>query len=211
MQADLGFLNLEDLASQPSASIKEALRAWITQKAPACLKHPHGFYVMLLKRSESEEWRLHLWPSGHRDITGMPARIHLHDMHVSSRVLSGELTNIQYISHPATEDNLGHPIYEVFYEGDRYARSTANTLRKMPYREVVTETDRLTVHAGESYRIERFTLHEAWVAHDIATCTLVCMHERAEGVVKLIGVDGHPEELSFARTEHAGRVFLDYL
>ncbi len=140
------------------------------------------------------------------------SRIHLHDTHVNSHLLTGELTNIQYTSSPSTLDATdSHPVYEVIYEGDRYARRTANTLRKTSVREQVSETDRQVIHAGESYRIERYTLHEACVDPNVATCTLVCMHERADGVVKLIGVDGYPDELSFARTEHDGALFLDHL
>lgn len=210
MPSDLAFLNRERLISTSTSSIKEALRAWISESKPRCLKHPHGFYVMLLKRADGEEWRLHLWPSGERQITGMPACIHLHDMHVTSRLLVGALTNIQYTS-TLVADGSGHPVYEVVYEGNRYDRQTANTLLKTNVREAVTETDRLSLQAGDTYCIERYTLHEAVVAADVATCTLVCMHEHAKGVVKLLGVDGYPGKLSFVRTEHDGSTFLDYL
>lgn len=212
MSADLDFLNLKDLASLSNAFIKDALKTWITQEAPKCLKHPHGFYVMLLKRSDVEQWRLHLWPNGVRQITGMPARIHLHDTHVSSRILVGALTNIQYVSTPVADGSAeGHPVYEVIYEGNRYKQQTANTLRKTQGREVAIETHRFTLQAGDTYQIPRYSLHEAEVARDVATCTLVCMHERADGVVKLMGVDGYPEDISFVRTEHDGSIFLDYL
>ncbi|KRP53895.1 MULTISPECIES: hypothetical protein [Pseudomonas] len=212
MSADLDFLNRHDLAGLSNAFIKDNLKAWINQEPPKCLKHPHGFYVMLLKRSDVEQWRLHLWPNGVRQITGMPARIHLHDTHVSSRILVGTLTNIQYISTPVTDGSTaGHPVYEVIYGGNRYLQQTANTLRKTQLREAVVETHRLYLQAGDTYHIPRYSLHEAEVAAEVATCTLVCMHERADGVVKLIGVDGYPEELSFVRKEHDGSIFLDYL
>lgn len=212
MPTDLTFLSLERLGSTSTSSIKEALRSWISENKPRCLKHPHGFYVMLLKRADGEDWRLHLWPDSERQITGMPARIHLHDMHVSSRILAGELTNIQYVSSPVTaRSDSGHPVYEVIYEGNRYSRQTANTLRRTGVREAVIETDRITLQVGDCYRIERYTLHEAVVAPDVATCTLVCMHDRADGVVKLMGTDGYPDEVSFVRTEHEGSIFLNYL
>lgn len=212
MSADLDFLNLHDLAGLSNAFIKDTLKAWINQKTPKCLKHPHGFYVMLLKRSDVEQWRLHLWPNGVRQITGMPARIHLHDTHVSSRILTGALTNIQYTSTPVTSDcPSGKPVYEVIYDGNRYAQKTANTLRKSEVREAVSETDRLNLEVGDFYCIERYTLHGALVPTDVATCTLVCMHEHADGIVKLMGVDGYPDEISFLRTDHDGSVFLEYL
>lgn len=212
MHTDLSFLDREHLTTTPTQSIKEALRMWIAERKPRCLKHPHGFYVMLLKRSVDEQWRLHLWPNGHREITGMPARIHLHDTHVSSRILTGALTNIQYTSTPVTSDcPSGKPVYEVIYDGNRYAQKTANTLRKSEVREAVSETDRLNLEVGDFYCIERYTLHEALVPTDVATCTLVCMHEHADGIVKLMGVDGYPDEISFLRTDHDGSVFLEYL
>ena len=37
------------------------------------------------------------------------------------------------------------------------------------------------------------------------------MHEHADGIVKLMGVDGYPDEISFLRTDHDGSVFLEYL
>ncbi|PMU25263.1 MULTISPECIES: hypothetical protein [unclassified Pseudomonas] len=212
MPSNLPFLNREQLGTTSTSNIKEALRAWIIETKPHCLKHPHGFYVMLLNRSDDEEWRLHLWPSSHRQISGMPAGIHLHDTHVSSRILAGKLTNIQYTSTLLDAGTTsGHPVYDVIYKGDRYVRRTTNTLRKTNVREAVSETERRCLRVGESYRIERYTLHEAVVDPDVATCTLVCMHDRAEGVVKLIGIDGYPDELSFVRTEHDGAIFLDYL
>ena len=62
-----------------------------------------------------------------------------------------------------------------------------------------------------TYKHKLYTLHEALVPTDVATCTLVCMHEHADGIVKLMGVDGYPDEISFLRTDHDGSVFLEYL
>lgn len=139
----------------------------------------------------------------------MPGRVHTHDKHVDSRILLGTLTNLQY-SVIAT-DSGEFPLYEAHYQGDRYLKQTANTLRKASTRVDLSVSESSLMLPGDSYRIERHTYHEAVPSPGLTTCTLVCMHSPTPGAVKVVGVDGYPDELRFERSEHAGSLFLRYL
>ncbi|GLO55140.1 hypothetical protein PPUJ20066_11760 [Pseudomonas putida] len=210
MPADLSeLLCRERFTSCDRGDLLLALKQWIAACNPTCLMHPHGFYVLLLKRGNGEEWRLHLWPSDRGDGYGMPARVHTHDKHVDSRILIGTLSNLQYTVNEA--ESGGAPLYEAHYQGDRYQQHTRNVLRKTAARVDLTLQERSLMLAGDSYRIERHTYHEAVPSPGLTTCTLVCMHSPAPGSIKVVGLDGYPDELSFERSEHQGHVFLRYL
>ncbi|PLP87458.1 hypothetical protein CYD26_21395 [Pseudomonas sp. FFUP_PS_473] len=210
MHAELDeLLTRERFLSCDRGTLLTTLKRWIALKNPACLIHPHGFFVMLLKRCEGEEWRLHLWLSDRGDDYGMPGRVHTHDKHVDSRILLGTLTNLQYSVSEADPGEF--PLYEAHYQGDRYLKQTTNTLRKASTRVDLSMSGSSLMLAGESYRVERHTFHEAVPSAGLTTCTLVCMHSPAPGAIKVVGVDGYPDVLSFERSEHPSHLFLRHL
>lgn len=191
MPAEFDALLRRPLAWEaPVPTLRAALRRWISDTNPSCLLHPHGFHVLLLKRSEGEEWRLHLWTPTARQSTGMPARIHTHDRHVESRILKGILLNLDY--HPIATNEQGQPLYSVTYAGDRYVGETANVLQNTGGRISLTETGRRQLRIGDHYRLERHTYHEAIVPEHQATITLLCMHSRDPGPIMVVGLDGYP-------------------
>lgn len=210
MCADLGIpLTSDYIRSAPASALLARVKAWLKRKNPVCLMHPHGFYVVLLGRTETEEWRFHFWPQGPRTIAGMPAFIHTHDRHVESRILQGQLTNTLFeiaAVHPG-----GQPLYEVGYGGDRYASSTSNFLRRTSTRvqPIIRRSD--TMGCGDTYHVERHAYHEAVVPDHLATSTLVCMRERSPGAVMVVGLDGYPETITFRRAEHRALVFAEQL
>ena len=210
MYADLGFpLTWDHVRTAPVPSLLAAVKAWLKRENPICLMHPHGFYVVPLGRTETEEWRFHFWPEGSRTITGMPARIHTHDRHVESRVLQGQLTNILYDL--AVVPAGGQPLYEVAYDGDRYAPATSNFLRRSTIRVQPIIRCRDTLERGDKYHVERHGYHEAVVPEQLATSTLVCMHGHSPGVVMVVGLAGYPETIAFRRAEHRALVFAAML
>src|SRR3954447_7695689 len=92
MRVDIGFpLTLEHIHSASPADLITALRSWIAWDNPTCLMHPHGFLVVLLQRSDKQDWRFHFWPKGPRKLTGMPAMIHTHDKIIESRIIKAAL------------------------------------------------------------------------------------------------------------------------
>jgi hypothetical protein len=185
------------------------VKTWLELVNPICLMHPHGFYVVLLGCTETEEWRFHYWPKGSRAILGMPACIHTHDRHVESRILQGQLTNILY--EVAEVPTGGQPLYEVFYDGDRYSSATSNLLRRTTTRVQSIIQQRDTMRCGDMYRVERHAYHEAVVSEQLATSTLVCMHGHSPGGVAVVGLDGYPETISFQRTERQAHTFVEQL
>jgi len=210
MYADLGFpVTLDHVRSAPVSVLLAAVKRWLERENPACLMHPHGFFIVLLGRTETEEWRLHFWPQGPRSITGMPAFIHTHDRHVESRILQGQLTNILY--DVAAVPTGGQPLYEVGYGGDRYASATSNFLRYATTRVQAIVRRRDTMRRGDKYYVERFAYHEAVVPEQLATSTLVCMHGRAPGAIRVVGLDGYPGTIAFTRAEHRAHAFAGQL
>lgn len=202
-------LALDQMRTAPPAVVLASVKSWLEQDDPTCLQHPHGFYVVLLGRSETEEWRFHFWPEGPRTVVGMPALIHTHDCHVESRILQGRLTNTLYDA--VTVPTGGYPLYEVGYGGDRYGRTTSNTLRRTTTRVQTVVRDRTTLRYGETYCVERQAYHDAIVPEEISTATLVCMHGRSPGTVFVVGLDGYPDNIEFTRAEFRARTFAERL
>lgn len=202
-------LRWEHVRDASLPALRAAIKAWLMRKNPTCLIHPHGFYVVLLRRTETEEWRLHLWPEGPRHVTGMPAFIHTHNCHVESRILKGQLTNILY--NVVADPSGSHPLYEVEYGGDRYATSTSNLLFKTATRVNVAIQQQDTYTCGDTYHVERYAYHEAVISSQQATSTLVCMRERLQGSVIVVGLDGYPESIAFTRAEYRALDFAEWL
>ena len=210
MCADLGFpLTINHVRAAQVPALLAAVKTWLERENPVCLVHPHGFYVVLLDRNETEEWRFHFWPRGLRAAVGMPAFIHTHDRHVVSRVLQGQLTNILY--DVSTVPTGGQPLYEVGYGGDRYASATSNFLRRTPTRVKPTMLRRDTIGRGYTYVVKRHAFHEAVVPHQLATATLVCMRGRSLGPVMVVGLNGYPDAIAFTRVELNASTFTDML
>ena len=210
MFAELGHGLTQDYVSKESADfLRFRIKSWLERENPRCLKHPLGFYVVLIGRTEKEEWRFHFWPKGLRCFVGLPARVHTHDRCVWSRVLQGELTNIVYDVIPVQLG--GQPLYKVDYGGDRYVSTTSNSLLNTGKRVQTIVQQAEIVVCGDSYDVGCHTFHEALVSEKVDTATLVCMHSHSPGDVMVVGVDGYPEAITFTRVEHEAREFADCL
>jgi hypothetical protein len=202
-------LKWDAVRAAPLSDLHAELRTWLQRAQPTCLLHPHGFYVVLLGRTDSEEWRLHHWPLGKRSVTGMPAFIHTHNCSVESRILKGQLTNVSHdVSRVGTG---GQPLYEVEYAGDRYAAATSNALRKTATLVLTTIRQQITYCSGDTYHVDCDAYHEACVSELDATSTLVCMHGRKSSPVMVVGLDGYPDEIKFTRIEHGSLNFEEWL
>jgi hypothetical protein len=182
----------------PSALLED-IRRWIEAARPSSLIHPHGFLVLLLHRTDREEWRFHVWPQGTRLISGMPGPIHTHDKVVDSRVLKGKLTNVVYSV--AETPTGGLPVYEVEYPGDKYDPHATNLLKRSSARVDASAIGEQPVLAGECYSVAAHVFHQAVVPESICTCTIVRMHSPVPGPIKLIGIDGYPETIGLQRVE----------
>ena len=198
MPGDLEFpLSLDGLYSKSPTDLIEQAKTWMEQRNSDYLVHPHGFWVVLLNRSATEEWRFHYWPKGYRYSAGIPAKIHTHDKVVESRIVLGELTNILYQVKAVV--GAHQRIYHVVYDGDKFMRNTSNVLGKTEECVEAVETSEQILRVGNSYRVEANTYHEAVVAEDVATATIVCMHSKVVGPVKVVGLASHAEKIAFQR------------
>ena len=135
--------------------------------------------------------------------------IHTHDRQVDSRVLQGQLTNILYDVNTVSVG--GHPLYQVSYHGDRYAAMTTNILRNTHRRAQTLIRSYHTIKCGDTYQIERHCYHESVVSQQLATSTIVCMHERSPGAIMVVGLDGYPETITFTRTEQCARTLAEQI
>lgn len=198
MSVDSNFpISIQQLHSLSPKSLVGIAREWIERTSPTCLVHPHGFWVVLLSKSQTEEWRFHYWPKGPRFTTGMPARIHTHDRVVESRIVLGQIKHI--VHRLVNTKSGGRPVYKVLYVGDKYSQETSNVLAKTVDRAEVGLKIEQTMNVGSSYRVEAHTYHEAVVGNEFATATVVCMHSHAPGNAKVLGLDSYPDEVSFRR------------
>ena len=198
MPADLHFpISIQQFHSLPPKCLVDEVVQCIRKNSLSCLIHPHGFWVVLLSKSQIEEWRFHYWPKGPRITTGMPAMIHTHDRVVESRIILGEL---KHVEHRLVSTKLGgRPVYEVVYQGDRYRQETSNVLRRTDHCAQLGLKVEQIMRVGSGYRVEAHTYHEAVVANNVATATLVCMHSRAPGNARVLGLHAYPDEISFRR------------
>ena len=192
------FLTRDLVANTEACELLGLVREWIATATPNCLVHPLGFHVVLLQKSDKEEWRFHAWPRGSRRITGIPAPIHTHNKVVESKVLSGELSNVIY---SVMEAESGAPVYEVEYLGDRYIPGSTNVLVRSSCCVQPTAISRQLVQVNESYAIPAHIFHQTDVAESISAATLVCMHSPVPGSIKIIGFDGYPDRIEFERPQ----------
>ena len=200
------LLSLRQLHSMSPSYLIKIVKDFIIRRNPDSLLHPHGFWVVLLNKTEQEEWRFHYWPKHSRPIVGMPATIHTHDKVVESRILLGELQNKIYNLDYIESD--GQPIYEVEYHGDKHIQNTFNVLNITNKRAKAAIKQESILTLGDSYRVEPHTYHEAVVAENTAAATIVCMHSRVTGSPKVLGLTSYPDEIVFKRSSKKARYLL---
>jgi hypothetical protein len=192
----------------PSILLRQ-IAGWVSEARPISTKHPYGFWVTLLHRTEDEEWRFHLWPAGIKPVQGMPAPLHTHDRVVESRILRGRLRNVLYDIVEVAEGGL--PEYEVVHGEDKYNPKNQNRLVKTGRRYAPTRRELEDLSLGESYSVPAHVFHEAVVPDDETTCTIVRMHAAAPGRAKILGTDGYPDELEFTRFSKPGIEVMPYI
>jgi len=198
MCADVDFpISLRTHYSTPPALIVSRLKRWLERQDTTCLVHPLGFWIVLLSRSETEEWRFHFWPPGETQTTGMPAMIHTHDRVVESRVILGTVNNTLYKE--VNAESGGLPVYEVSYGGDKFVRGTSNILRNTGQLVTVTPTVKQALGVGDRYRVGAHTYHRAVVESHGAAATIVRMHAPVPGPPKVLGLPGFPDQITFPK------------
>ncbi len=195
-------LTPEYVASEDPSILRRQIASWVYEFQPISTKHPYGFWVILLHRTEHEEWRFHVWPAGIKLVQGMPAPLHTHDRVVESRILQGRLQNLVYDITEVARGGL--PEYEVVHGGDKYNPQNQNRLVKTGRRHAAALRESQDLMLGENYSVPAHVFHEAVAADSETTCTIVRMHAAAPGTVKVLGTDGYPDKLQFTRFSKPG-------
>jgi hypothetical protein len=198
----LQILVPECVANEDPSILRRQIASWVSESQPISTKHPYGFWVILLHRTEHEEWRFHVWPAGIKPVQGMPAPLHTHERVVESRILQGRLRNLVYDITEVAGGGL--PEYEVVHGGDKYSPKNQNRLVKTGRRYAATVRETRDLILGESYSVPAHVFHEAVAPDRETTCTIVRMHAAVLGKVKILGTDGYPEELEFTRLSKPG-------
>jgi hypothetical protein len=198
MSGDLGsLLTPGNISAESPPELLDAIKSWILSSNRIATRHPYGFWVFLLDRTDFQEWRFHLWGRNQRPSAGMPAPIHTHDKFVDSRVLIGELENLVYEATPTQAGGL--PVYEAPQIGDKYRPANKNLLIKTADRRIPRLAHCQTLIQGQSYTVPAHAFHEAKVRDGAITCTIVRMHSQVVGPVRILGADGYPETIEFTR------------
>ena len=210
MCADLDFpISLQTYHSTSPGVLLEQVKDWLRKKVPTCLMHPNGFWVVLLSRSEMEEWRFHFWPLGEAKTTGTLTMIHTHDRVVESRVILGKVKNTLFREMDA--ESGGRPVYGVSYGGDRFVQGTPNILRRTGQLTAVTPTVEQVLKVGDCYRVEAHTYHEAVVERYVAAATVVRMHSPISGGAKVLGLPASPDQIAFQRPRGSSEELLQLI
>jgi hypothetical protein len=185
------------VAQRDPSALLDTIAEWVMCTRPISTQHPYGFWVILLCRTETEEWRFHMWSKDRSAPGGMPAPIHTHEKVVDSRILMGELENITY--RVRSTDAGGYPVYVARHISDKYSPENRNLLVKTPERYIPVRASQQTLSVGDAYSVQAHVFHEARVREGILTCTIVRMHSPSPGPVQILGSDGYPPEIEFKR------------
>jgi len=158
---------LDELAS---TGIRSLVRT--AQRAPASW-HPNGFVVFDLGPHPLGALRLHIWPTGTRQLRDDVAHVHTHVWDLCSRVLSGVYREQLY---ELVGDDAGdrYQSAEIDYEHDRNTLEESGVAFLRPTAVVVANT-------GEVHTLKAVIAHETLIPDDFHTATLVVISRPRTG------------------------------
>ena len=167
---------LEAVIAEPRDLRRVARRSYI---------HPNGYDKVVLVSAKSAavpyELRIHVWRP---DSTGEMPDVHNHDWDFASRVLCGELSCEEYAPHPDGEAQERYlylrsqkGAFEIRYQGMARLRVVR----------------RYTLHAGDTYAMDRMVLHRVRGHSGQITATVI-----------LQGPTGHLASEVYRSEAHAG-------
>jgi hypothetical protein len=123
--------------------------------------------------------RVHFWPRGQRRTKNPDWPIHTHSYALRSRVLSGQVRDIQYRAEPPG----GGRIYMVEYSegGSRVVKSNRTV-------ELAKTVDEIRV-AGSEYSVPQGTFHQTRVPEEESAVTIVLLSNHTNDPPEVIGTD----------------------
>ena len=142
------------------------------------LWHPLGFSSSIIKnKQEGQTLRVHFWPPDERRTKNPDWPIHTHAYALSSLILAGQLTDIQYDVDAGDEYN----VYSVAYSNGHSEIFRTNGGLKIISKKSAIRS------AGEQYRVERGVFHQSFVEFGRSTVTLVALSEHSDEAPLVLG------------------------
>ncbi|MGE8518262.1 MAG: hypothetical protein ACN6OM_16730 [Alcaligenes nematophilus] len=145
------------------------------------LWHPLGFSSCIIKKEqEGKTLRVHFWPPNERRTKNPDWPIHTHAYALSSLILDGQLTDIQYEVEAGDEYN----VYSV-----TYSNGNSEIFRTNAGLKIISKKSAIR-SAGEQYRVERGIFHQSFVEFGKSTVTLVSLSEHSDEAPLVLGGAG---------------------
>jgi hypothetical protein len=195
-------MNNQCTVSHPSSFDKEAIR-WLQSNCVSVVKnlavhglpaktewHPNGFIVSTLNVAcPFPLARLHIWPSGVRQLQVDHPRIHSHDRDMASMVVGGRYTDVLYVSNPAkTQSQTTHQTFRITpsdASASHYSRETV-----VPSGQYISlrSTQWRAIHVGRVHAISSGVIHKTTITDDRVCATLVVKSDsRGQELEYLVG------------------------
>jgi hypothetical protein len=127
--------------------------------------HPNGFVVFDLGPHPLGALRLHIWPTGVRQLRGDAAHVHTHVWDLCARVLSGVYCE-QLYEFVGEDAGDGYQSAEIDYEHDRNTLEESGIVFLRP-------TEVVTANTGEVHTVKVGIPHETLIQDDSYSATLV--------------------------------------
>jgi hypothetical protein len=156
---------LENASSEDCAALVRALRDDAAHLAAA--RNPLGFIHVTLAQRPDASLRLHLWPR-ERAPQDEALMIHDHAFALTSRVLAGTITNVDY-------DVLSAPHSELYLLAAQYVGDQSR-LQPTDERVALRRVGHASFGRGEVYALPARSFHETVVAHGTLAATLFRIH-----------------------------------
>ncbi|GAB4125767.1 MAG: hypothetical protein Tsb0027_24950 [Wenzhouxiangellaceae bacterium] len=144
------------------------------------LWHPLGFVSCEIYRFPSGGVaRVHFWPRGLRRTKNPDWPIHTHSYALQSRVLAGQVRDIQYRAEPSGNGR----IYTVEYSegGSRVVKSDRTV-------QLAKTVDEIRV-AGSEYSVPQGTFHQTRVHEEETALTIVLLSNHTSDPPEVVGTD----------------------
>jgi hypothetical protein len=144
---------------------EEPLLAWANKRDATW--HPNGFVVFELGTRQPGTLRLHIWPSGTRQLRDARAHVHTHVWDLYSRVLAGVYQERMYAAAGDEEDGSQEfRSARINYLQDR------NTLVVAPSKHL-RPIETITAEAGQSHAVRAGEAHETLIPSEAFVATLL--------------------------------------
>ena len=142
---------------------------WLVETAQRATAswHPNGFVVFDLGLHPLGALRLHIWPTGERQLRDDAAHVHTHVWDLCARVLSGVYRE-QLYELVGEDKGVGYKSAEIDYKHDRNTLEDSGIVFLRP-------TEAVTAHAAELHTVEAGIPHETLIGDDDYSATLVAI------------------------------------